>query len=68
MHGVDADYGDATAGAGDTITLTFDIATDRGGAQVGGPFGVGPTPTPTPNSDPNPNPNPTPTPTPAPNL
>ena len=41
VHGVDADYGDVTAGAGDTLTLTFDIATDRGGRQVGGPFGVG---------------------------
>ena len=38
VHGADADYGDVTAGAGDTITLTFDIATDRGGRQVGGPL------------------------------
>ena len=41
MRGADADYGDATAAAGDTITLTFDIATDRASQQVGGPFDVG---------------------------
>ena len=41
VFGADADFGDQTVGAGDTITLTFDIATDRGGAEAGGPFGVG---------------------------
>ena len=41
VRGADADYGDATAAAGDTITLTFDIATDRASQQVGGPFEVG---------------------------
>ena len=35
MRGADADYGDATAAAGDTITLTFDIATDRASQQAG---------------------------------
>lgn len=41
IFGDDPDFGDATVAFGDRVRLTFDRATSRGSAAVGGPHAVG---------------------------